>query len=535
MEPSSQSDRTSHGAGPGGQPEGPQPPGPQPPGARTPGAQSPGVPRQGRHRRGARRPSTHRITEVLDEAEVGRRHWLTVLTAGMGFFTDAYDLFIVGTVTVILTPIFHLSTSQISLLNSASLLASVAGAVSFGPLMDRLGRKRMYGTEVAILVLGALASGLAWNFASLLVFRLVVGFGIGGDYATSAVITAEYANRRSRGRLVGSVFALQGLGLVAGPAIASAFLAGGVSAGLTWRVLLALGALPAASVVWLRRKIQETPRFSLDVQGDEAAAALATAWVTGQQPVVTGTPADPVRPATGAARRADRPRLGRSPFLLRLIGAAGTWFLMDVAFYGNSVSSPLILARLEPHASLLHHTLTSLAIFLVAALPGYWAAIALLDRLGRRWIQVQGFGVMALCFGLIWLVPAVTAATGAFLALFALSYFFVEFGPNQTTFVYPAEIFPTAVRGTADGIAAAAGKLGAFAGALLVPHLLVWVGLRGVMGVMAGASLVGALLTVVALPEPRGRSLDELGGGPLDPGDPEVLEERTPADVLSVG
>jgi PHS family inorganic phosphate transporter-like MFS transporter len=470
------------------------------------------------------------VTQALDEATVGRRHWLTVLTAGMGFFTDAYDLFIVGTVTVILTPIFHLSTNQISFLNSASLLASVVGAVSFGPLMDRLGRKRMYGAEVAILVLGAIASGLAWNFTSLLVFRLVVGFGIGGDYATSAVITAEYANRRSRGKLVGSVFALQGVGLVAGPAIASAFLAGGVSPGLTWRLLLALGALPAASVVWLRRKVQETPRFSLEVRGDEAAAAKATAWVTGQQPALGPLGAEEARERR--ARSAARPRLTRSPFLLRLVGAAGTWFLMDVAFYGNSVSSPLILARLEPHGSLLHHTLTSLVIFLVAALPGYWLAVALLDRLGRRWIQVQGFAVMALSFALIWLVPAVSATTGAFLGLFALSYFFVEFGPNQTTFVYPAELFPTAVRGTADGIAAAAGKLGAFAGALLVPHLLVWVGLRGVMGVMAGASLVGALLTLVALPEPRGKSLDELGGGaPLAAG--PALED--PAEALPVG
>ncbi len=103
--------------------------------------------------------SVSELYRPLDEAELGRKHWLTVFTAGMGFFTDAYDLFIIGTVTVLLTPIFHLSTNQISLLNSASLLASVAGALTFGKLMDHLGRKRMYGVEVAILVAGAIVNG----------------------------------------------------------------------------------------------------------------------------------------------------------------------------------------------------------------------------------------------------------------------------------------------------------------------------------------------------------------------------------------
>ncbi len=163
--------------------------------------------------------NTASITELyrpLDEAEVGSKHWLTVITAGMGFFTDAYDLFIIGTVTVLLTLIFHLSTGQISLLNSILLLASVAGALVFGKLMDRLGRKRMYGLDVAILVVGAILSAFAWSFTSLLLFRILigvgvgVGVGVGGDYATSAVITSEYANKKARGRLVGTVFAMQG-------------------------------------------------------------------------------------------------------------------------------------------------------------------------------------------------------------------------------------------------------------------------------------------------------------------------------------
>jgi PHS family inorganic phosphate transporter-like MFS transporter len=458
---------------------------------------------------------TASVTELyrpLDEAEVGRKHWLTVFTAGMGFFTDAYDLFIIGTVTVLLTPIFHLSTNQISLLNSASLLASVAGALTFGKLMDRLGRKRMYGLEVTILVVGAILTAFAWNFTSLFLFRLVVGYGVGGDYATSAVITSEYANKRSRGRLVGSVFAMQGLGLLAGPAVASIFLGAGVPDGIAWRLMLGLGAIPAASVIYLRRKIRETPRYTLSVKGDVAATATTVAWVTGQQSAVKANGSSPTGttgpvPGNGNATRA-RARLTSKPFLLRLIGTAGSWFLMDIAFYGNSVSSPLILKLLQPKGTLLDHTLISLGIFAVAAFPGYWLAVFLMDRIGRKRIQWQGFAVMTAAFALIWLLPDGASAVGIFLPLFAISYFFIEFGPNQTTFVYPSEIFPTSVRGTGDGISAAAGKFGAFLGALFVPHLLKAVGISGVMGVMAGVSAIGIVLTLVALPEPKGQTLE---------------------------
>lgn len=471
--------------------------------------------------------SANALLRSMDEAEIGHKHWTTVFTAGMGFFTDAYDLFIIGTVTVLLTPIFHLSTNQISLLNSISLLASVAGALTFGKLMDKLGRKRMYGVEVAILVLGAVLCAFAWNFTSLFIFRLIVGYGVGGDYATSAVITSEYSNQKSRGKLVGSVFAMQGLGLLAGPAIASIFLGSGVPNDVAWRLMLGLGAIPAASVIYLRRKIRETPRYTLGVRGDEAATAQTVEWMTGVHPAVGPNGAGQASPAVvdsertpavidlaGANARLNgngnsvRVKLTSKPFLLRLIGTAGSWFLLDIAFYGNSVSSPLILKLLQPKGTLLDHTLISLSIFAIAAFPGYWLAVFLMDRIGRKRIQWQGFTVMAAAFALIWLLPDGATAVGVFLPLFAISYFFIEFGPNMTTFVYPSEIFPTSVRGTGDGISAAAGKTGGFLGALLVPHLLVSVGINGVMGIMAAVSVVGIGLTLVALPEPMGQTLE---------------------------
>jgi MFS family permease len=446
---------------------------------------------------------TAELYQPLNEAPINSKHWLTVLTAGMGFFTDAYDLFIIGTVTAILTPIFHLSTSQLSLLNSISLLAAVAGALVFGRLMDVLGRKAVYGIEIILLVVGALASAFSPNFTVLFIFRILVGIGVGGDYATSAVITTEYANRKNRGRLVGTVFAMQGFGLLAGPAVAAILIGGGVSHGLAWRLMLAFGAIPAASVVYLRRKIRETPRYTLAIEGDLATTADTVRWTTGQMPAFSENGNLP------KAKKTYRARLWQKPFLLRLIGTAGSWFVMDIAFYGNSVSSPLILKALQPHATLLDNILIAGGIFLVFAVPGYWLAVGLMDKIGRKVIQWTGFLVMALAFLAIAVIPGVTKNPLLFVLLFGISYFFTEFGPNMTTFVLPSEVFPTSIRGMGDGISAAGGKLGAFIGALLVPTLLKTVHLTGVMGLMAGVSVIGILLTIVAIPEPKGLTLEE--------------------------
>lgn len=445
------------------------------------------------------------VYQALDQASLSRKHWVTVITAGMGFFTDAYDLFIIGTVTAILTPLWHLSTGQLSLLNSISLLSSVFGAILFGKLMDRLGRKAMYGVEVALLVLGAVASAFSQTFTELLIFRIVVGIGVGGDYATSAVITSEYANQRDRGRLIGTVFAMQGFGLLAGPLFASILLATGVSNDISWRVMLAFGAVPAASVVYLRRKIKETPRFTLNVKGDVESTAEAIRWTTGKSVEIPS--------AASRIVQSSRARLSDPKFLKRLIGTAGTWLLMDVAFYGNGVSSQVILKALfGAKTSLLHNTVVAALIFLIFAVPGYWVAVYFMDKIGRKRIQWQGFLVMSIGYGMIMVVPGIVKIPLLFLLIYGITYFFIEFGPNETTFVYPSEIFPTSIRGTADGLSAAGGKIGAFVAALLMPTIVKDLGLPDAMGILAVVSLVGVVLTLWALPEPMGKTLEHASG-----------------------
>jgi MFS family permease len=450
------------------------------------------------------------LLESLDESKVSSFQWKIMFVSGMGFFTDAYDLFVIGIVVTLLKPEWNLSTGQVSLLNSATLAASAVGAIVFGRIADILGRKKIYGYEVLILAIGALASAFAPNYTFLLMSRIVLGIGIGGDYPVSATIMSEYSGKQTRGKMVGLVFAMQGAGLVVGPLVASVLLASGISDDYVWRILLALGAIPGLAVFYMRRQIQETPRFAIAGGAhEEAEAAIAQA---------TGTAAPSKDPVGDSKARNTQGAMEGFLLLARsrrmrmwLIGTAACWALLDFSYYGNSISSPEILKLLNPHASLLHNTLVQLLIFVVFALPGYALAIRLMDRSGRKTIQGLGFAMMALAFLLIGLVPGVTTNAAPFVLLYGMSYFFTEFGPNTTTFIYPAEIFPVEVRTTAHGISAAMGKMGAFAGAYLFPVMLASsLGIRGTEVIAGVVSIVGLALTLTLLPEPKGKSLEEL-------------------------
>ena len=456
------------------------------------------------------------LIAALDEASLSRFHLRAVLVSGMGFFTDAYDLFVIGIASTLITKDWNLSSGQLALLNSTMLFAAFLGALVLGRFADLGGRKRVYWLVAAIMIVAAVGSALSPSYWVLIAFRFLLGFGVGGDYPVSAVLMSEYANRKDRGKLVGMVFGTQALGLIVGPLVALALLGAGTSDDLAWRILLGLGAVPAAAVIYLRRKMPESPRYQVQVQGQAAqAAAQISAFTDGQ---VSGNGAGRVN---GHGAPAARQELGLRAFLtdrrwlIMLAGTAGTWFLLDYAYYGNTISTPQILSLISPTASTTTKIALQLAIFVVAAVPGYLLAIARLDKIGHRRLQLLGFAMMGLCFLIIAAVPGLTTAVVPFLLVYGVSYFFTEFGPNMTTFVMPSELYPVSMRATGHGISAGVGKLGAFIGVFLFPILQTSLGLRGTLLLTAGVSALGFALTLV-LPEPAGRSLEDMPTGTRD-------------------
>jgi MFS family permease len=442
------------------------------------------------------------LIAALDEASLSRFHLRAVLVSGMGFFTDAYDLFVIGIASSLITSDWHLSSGRLALLNSTMLFAAFLGALVLGRFADVVGRKRVYWLVAAIMIVAALGSALSPSFWVLIAFRFLLGFGVGGDYPVSAVLMSEYANRDDRGKLVGMVFGTQALGLIVGPLVALALLAAGVSDSVAWRVLLGVGAVPAAAVIYLRRKMPESPRYQIQVQGKAEQAAAQVSDFTGGR--VNGNGSSGQRHELGL-----RAFLTNRRWLIMLAGTAGTWFLLDYAYYGNTISTPQILSLISPAASTMTKIAIQLAIFVVAAVPGYLLAIARLDRIGHRKLQLVGFAMMAACFLIIAVIPGMTTLVVPFLLVYGVSYFFTEYGPNMTTFVMPSELYPVTMRATGHGISAGVGKLGAFIGVFLFPLLENSLSLRGTLLLTGGVAVLGFALTLV-LPEPAGRSLEDM-------------------------
>jgi MFS family permease len=443
------------------------------------------------------------VSDLLNEAPRSKFHRRTVLVSGVGFFTDSYDLFVISTVSAIVAVQWHLSTIETSWVTGSAILGAFFGAIIFGRIADVLGRKWVYTGVAVIMVVGALFSAIAPSFIWLVIARFVLGLGIGGDYPVSAVLMSEYSNRRDRGRLVGMVFSMQALGLIVGPLVGLLLLSSGIGHGLTWRLMLGFGAIPAAAVIYLRTKMPESPRFKAQVQGknDQARKDL-TVYSDGV-----------VDAAAGAVQPTQRLGLGQflrnRRMLLLLAGTAGCWFLFDYAYYGNTLSLPAILKQVDSTASLEAKLLWTLGMFVVFAVPGYIVAVMTMDRIGHRRLQFIGFGVMAAAFLTLAGFAHLTTMVVPFLAIFGLSYFFVEFGPNMTTFVLPSEVFPVSMRTTGHGIAAGIGKLGAFLGVFLVPQLQKTYGLRGMLTIAGVAAILGFALTRI-LPEPARQTLEAL-------------------------
>ena len=440
------------------------------------------------------------VTGALNDAPLSLFHLRTVLTAGMGLFTDAYDLFIISAAVTLIKVQWAPSATMLGLLSSTALIAAFVGAFLFGRIADVFGRKSIYGLEAAIMAGGAIASAFAPNILWLIIFRFILGVGIGGDYPVSAVLMSEYSNRKDRGKLVGLVFSMQALGLVAGPIVAMTLLASGVPGDVAWRLMLGLGALPALAVIYLRRTLPESPRYIARVRGKAQDASRAVREYTGGQ-VVAAVDAEPkVRLSFWQFLRDKR-------YLRLLLGTAGTWFVFDYAYYGNSISTPLIIKAVAPAATSLETMAWTLIIFSVAAVPGYLLAFLKLDDIGHKRLQWIGFTLMGLAFLALGVIPGITSMLIPFLVIYGVSYFFAEFGPNTTTFVLSAELYPVNMRTTGHGLSAGIAKVGAFIGVFVFPILSAAFGVAGTLRITFVFAMVGVLLTML-LPEPAKQDLE---------------------------
>jgi len=376
--------------------------------------------------------------------------------------------------------------------------------------------------------------------------------------------------------MMGSVFAMQGIGQFVAAIIALIVASGfrhslessktaaacggvcGLAVDKMWRVIIGFGAVPGCIALYYRLTIPETPRYTFDVARDvEKAGEDTKAYIQGK---FEGHPDEITRAATiqDAQARLDTPKASWKDFVRHysqwkhgkvLLGTAGSWFFLDVAFYGLGLNNTVILTAIKyvkganMYRVFRNAAVGNLIIVCAGSIPGYWVTVALVDTVGRKPIQLMGFAMLTILFIIIgFAYDKLLQHNGALLALYVLAQFFFNFGeshkpspkpacpqlplmnhhpgPNATTFIVPGECFPTRYRSTSHGLSAASGKVGAIIAQVVFGPLRTkgappgsnaspW--LNHVMQIFALFMLCG-IFTTLLIPETKRKTLEELAG-----------------------
>ncbi|CAL8470991.1 g10533 [Coccomyxa elongata] len=519
----------------------------------------------------------NRVREELNTAKFGWFHIKAILVAGIGFYTDAYDLFVIGLAKPMIAIVYYpqlngkLRSNDDLWITGVALVGTLIGQVFFGFLGDYLGRKKVYLLTLLIMIVATIGQCFAAStvkgigmVAELCIWRFILGIGIGGDYPLSATIASEYASSKWRGAFVASVFAMQGFGILSAAIVSCITIAIFKNSIINydinyldyvWRIIIGFGAIPTTLTIYLRSTIPETPRFSQEVEKDEAKALKNTIAVKANE-------SDFVEDYS-ASTQMDRisakslncyltfPNILRNRNFWVLIGTCSTWFLLDIAFYSQNLFLPNILEGIgyNPSISLPaskcvkagncpHYDLpippfgpqykctgkcaeevydkvfkTAAGNAITACLgtvPGYWFTVAFVDTIGRVKIQYMGFTIMTTI--LIILAAAIkqikAVSIWLFIVMYALTFFFANFGPNATTFITPVELFTTKYRSTLHGISAASGKAGAIVGAFGFGQLFLTAGISTTLAILAATNFLGLCFTIF-VPETKGMHLED--------------------------
>ncbi|ORX71881.1 MFS general substrate transporter [Linderina pennispora] len=388
----------------------------------------------------------HRQRELAELDAATKR--LTV--CGVAFLNDAYDMFAINIVAMIMG--FNTVPQK------WDTLIKIAVQLVMGRLGDKIGRTTVYAASLMIAIFTTIASAFSNSmvkgmnvFCVLFIWRVLLGFGIGGDYPITATIVSEYANVHNRGKLMAAVFAFQGFGNVLAPIVSGKIDEDVENLDYVWRLIIGLGCIPG-----------ESARFQKQAQEDTNAIETAV-------PVAS-------RPAghVGGQRRIKTFKMyfGEWRHLKVLLGTSIAWFALDVAFYGINLNSSVVIDAIgfagdmdkdTPSHYLTRNCVGNIIINMLGSVPGYWVSVFTIERLGRKKIQILGFVMLTILYVILGFAynRLLDNSSVAFIVLFAFAQFFQNFGPNVTSFVIPGEVFPTRFRATAHGISAAAGKLGA--------------------------------------------------------------------------
>jgi len=465
-----------------------------------------------------------------DEVRMTRPRRRALVAIGLGEFVDAYDLIVIGGLVFALKAHFQLSAGQLGWLSAAAFFGSALGALFFGDLVDRIGRRRVFVVNLIAFVGLALLSAVVTEVWMLFVVRVLIGVAIGADIAASISFLAELSPRGSRGGWTGAMPQITwSLGAICAVLVDAGLYA--LMGADAWRLAFALGAIPAVVVLLVRRSLPDSPRWLL-AQGrvTEAVAGFEQFGVRVRDHSRLAT-----APSRPVVRRRARARGRLEPYAKLFSGkrrAAVIFAILMIGLIplngiGQSVLVTYVLDQFGGHLSRVSSILAG-SVLWIGALAGSYLAWRTLDRLGRISSIVGalvGFVVVyvlmvTVAFGTAWLIPL----------YFLLGV--VTWWGASACWPLPSELAPTEMRGRAQGLGTGLQRFCIGVNTLLLPHMLVWVGFRATVLLAAGISV--ALIPFALWGrrfEPTQRSLevasgDELLGAP-------VVGSPNPGMVLS--
>ena len=441
-----------------------------------------------------------KIGEVLDGAAWSGIHARIAGALGVAWILDGFETTVTGPVLANVAHELNVRGSTAAWVNPIYTIGMLAGALIFGPLADRLGRRRLFMTTLTIYAVATVLTGFSWNFESLALFRLLTGIGIGGEYGAINSAIEEFIPARYRGRIDGAINASWNIGAVV--ASAAAFAALGLLPNGAWRAVFWFGAIVAIAVLVVRNSVPESPRW-LAARGrhDEAHDIVS--------------------------------RLFGKSGIARVVGAASTndagGYLAQIAELWRRTPARLIfsfvlnLAQVMPYYGIL--AIGGLAIFPAVGISGraipllYLASAAfgfcgqlvmswLTDTWGRRPTMVLVFGgATSLCVAL-----AFAHTPQIFVVIFVLFGTFSA-ACGAGAYVVISELFPTGLRATAIGLSVAVGRVGAIVAPIAFFALNARFGVASVFAGMAsifGLGLLAMLWWYRYGVEGRGRSLEAM-------------------------
>jgi len=440
------------------------------------------------------------IAKRLERLPVSWLHYKLLVIHGFGWLFDALDVGIVTFVMAALAEDWKLQPNQLGLVGSASLAGMFLGAAISGIVADYWGRKKVFQVTLLVFAVTTLLCAFAWNVTSMVIFRFLVGVGLGGELPVVSSLLSEFVPGRHRGRFIVLLESFWAYGWLIAALVA--FL---VIPAHGWRIAFIIGAIPAFYIWVVRRKLPESPRW-YESKGrlEEAEAVMSSLELESER--LTGQPLPPAEEGTDSEpaklHRFTFAELWTPAYRQRTIMLWVLWFGLVFGYYGIFVWLPTLLVKAG--YSMVNSFLYVIIITL-AQIPGYFSAAYLVEGIGRKPVIVVYLlmsAVTAYLFG--------QASSTAMILVWASLMSFFNLGAWGAVYTYTPELYPTRDRATGAGAAAAFGRVGGLIAPFLVGELLPTIGRGGVLTMNAALLVVAAGAVWVLGVETKGKQLEDI-------------------------